>query len=381
MNWLRQKLRGLALCSALTAGTAFAGAEFTIDDQTKMEIGFWGQGWYQFVEHGKPAGNLNEFMARRVYLYVKGQVTPSFEFFTHIASDRLGQEGLDVPALGLGSGVAFRDLWITYKLNDAVKIQVGRMYVPLTRSFGTTSTKALLTTDLPNLQGGIRGNIFFASKVGRDDGITVWGNPFDGRIQYRYMLSEGVEDGNNPGDSLRSSGRVAINLLEPEKDWFNQGTYLGTKNVLALGFGYDIQRDLTLNGVAGQDNSVWTADVFLDHPVNAGAITVEAAYINIENSTESHNSSQLRAGDDASNYYIQTGYLFSAPAGSGRFQPYVRHEKIDVDGKGATDFASVGANYYIKGHNAKLSLDYTHVDHRYGQRAQDVVTLQITAGL
>lgn len=199
-------LCGLVLSSSWSAGTAFAGAEFKIDDQTKMEIGFWGQGWYQFVENGKPDGNLNDFMVRRAYLYVKGQVTTSFEFFTHIALDRLGQEGLDIPALGLGSGVAFRDLWITYKLNDAVKIQVGRMYIPLTRSFGTTSTKALLTVDLPSLQGGVHGNIFFASKVGRDDGITIWGNPFDGRIQYRYMLSEGVEDGNNPDDSLRSSG-------------------------------------------------------------------------------------------------------------------------------------------------------------------------------
>lgn len=56
------------------AGTAFAGGEFKIYDQTKMEIGSWGQGWYQFVEDGKPGGNLNELMVRRAYLYVKGQV-------------------------------------------------------------------------------------------------------------------------------------------------------------------------------------------------------------------------------------------------------------------------------------------------------------------
>lgn len=126
---------------------------------------------------------------------------------------------------------------------------------------------------------------------------------------------------------------------------------------------------------------MWTADLFLDHPVNAGAVTVEAAYINIENNTQTHNSSRLRAGDDANNYYLQTGYLFPAHAGSGRLQPYVRYEKIDVDNKGATDFESIGSNYYIKGHNAKLSLDYTHVDQNNGLGGQDIVTLQITAGL
>ena len=42
-------------------------------------------------------------------------------------------------------------------------------------------------------RGGERGNVFFANKVGRDDGVTFWGNPSDGLIQYRLMMAEGVE--------------------------------------------------------------------------------------------------------------------------------------------------------------------------------------------
>ena len=373
---------GLVMCSCWTADAARAEAEFKFSDQAKLEIGFWGQGWYQFVENGKAGHeNLNDFMVRRAYLYLKGQITPYLEIFTHIASDRLGQEGLNNSSLGLGSGVAFRDLWVTVKLDEAFKIQAGRMYVPLTRSFGTTSTKALLTMDLPFLQGGVRGNIFFASKVGRDDGVTVWGNPFDGLFQYRFMIAEGVENGDNPGDSLRFAGRVAINLLEPEKEWFNQGTYLGTKKVLSVGFGYDTQSDLTLNGIEGRDNSIWTADVFLDHPVGGGALTVEAAYLDIKNSTQTHNFSDLTAGDDARNYYVQAGYLVPHQIGPGRLQPYARYETVDVDSKGATDFMSVGSNYYIKGHNAKISLDYTIVDHQDDQSGQNIVTIQIAIGL
>jgi len=208
----------------------------------KGEIGAWTQVWYQYVEHGKKdGGDLNDFMARRFYLYLKGDITPYFSFFTHIAADRIGQEGLSKPSLGLGSGIAFRDLWITFKLNEAFKIQAGRMYVPLTRNYGTTSTKALLAIDLPFLQGGIRGNIFYAQKVGRDDSVTIWGNPLDGLIQYRFMVGEGVENDDNPDDNLRFAGRVAVSLLEPEKAWFNKGTYLGKKKVLSLGFGYDTQ--------------------------------------------------------------------------------------------------------------------------------------------
>ena len=81
-------------------------------------------------------------------------------------------------------------------------------------------------------------------------------------------------------------GRLSISLLEPETSWFNKGTYLGKKKVLSLGFGMDRQDDLTLAGNKSQDNTVWTVDAFFDHPVGGGAVTLEAAYIDIDNCTQ-----------------------------------------------------------------------------------------------
>ncbi len=348
--------------------------------QDKVEIGFWAQFWYQYVENGKNGSGLNDFMARRAYFYVKGQPTNHLSFFTHIAVDRYGQDGLDNPSLGLGSGLAFRDAWATLHLSEALKIQAGRMYVPLTRNYGTTSTKTMLTTDLSFFQGGVRGNVFYSSKVGRDDGVTLWGNPLDGRIQYRLMVSEGMEDNSNPNDHLRFAGRMAVNLLEPEKEWFNQGTYLGQKKVLSLGFGLDTQSDLTLNNQAQQDNLTWTADAFFDHPLAAGAVTVESAYIHIRNNTQTHNFSQLAAGDDAELFYLQAGYYLPAPIGAGRFQPYMRYETAAVDQKSDTHFFSGSLNYYLKGHNGKISLDYTFADHQ-NKDDQSIVTVQLAVGL
>ncbi|MEW6195582.1 MAG: porin [Bacteroidota bacterium] len=348
--------------------------------QEKVEIGFWTQAWYQYVENGKNNKSLNDFMIRRAYLSVKGQPTDYLSFFTHIAVDRLGQDGLDNPSLALGSGVAFRDLWITLNLSESFKIQAGRMYVPFTRNYGTTSTKAMLTTDLTFLQGGVRGTIFYASKVGRDDGVTLWGNPFEDILQYRLMVSEGVEDNNNPNDNLRFAGRAALNLFEPEKDWFNQGTYLGQKKVLSLGFGMDSQSGLTLNNQTDRNNLSWTVDTFLDYPVPAGAITVESAFINIQNNTQTHNFTQLAAGDNAKLFYIQTGYYFMPLTGVGHFQPYFRYETASIDKKDNTSFIGGGLNYYIKGHNAKISFDYTFVNHPV-INDQSIVTVQLAAGI
>jgi hypothetical protein len=357
-----------------------------------LQVGIWAQTAYQWVEDGKTGGaeDLNDFMLRRAYLYLKGQVTEQISFFTHLASDKIGAEGLDNSGLGLGSGIAWRDLWIALDLHDSFRMQMGRMYVPLTRNYGTTSTKAMMTMDLPFLQGGSRGGIFYAQKVGRDDGVTLWGNPFDGLLQYRLMVSEGVEGDSNPEDNLRVVGRLSLNLLEPERGWFNKGTYLGKKKVLSFGLGMDRQEELTLSGRVDENNFVWTVDAFFDHPVGEGAFTAEAAYIDIKNGTQTQPSAftALEAGDDAKNWYVNLGYLLPWSAGRGRLQPYARFETVDVDkrdvsGHQQTDFWSGGVNYYLKGHNAKLTADYMHInqENEIGLRTdRDIFCFQITVG-
>jgi hypothetical protein len=360
-----------------------AGIKAELGEHANLEAGIWAQTWYQWVEEGKDTDtgteDLNDFMIRRAYLYLKGNVTEKVSFFTHIASDRVGQDELtEDTSLGLGGGVAWRDLWITFNFHPAFMVQAGRMYVPLTRNYGTTSTKAMLTTDLPFLQGGIRGGIFYTSKVGRDDGVTLWGNPMDGLLQYRFMVSEGVESSENPDDNLRFVGRVSLSLLEPETGWFNKGTYLGKKKVLSLGLGFDSQDDIDpVGAVAEDDNSVWTADVFFDHPLGDGAVTAEAAYIDIEHCTTDQGFTSLDKGDDAENWYVQAGYLFPF-----HLQPYVRYETVDVDREFETDFYSVGVNYYMKGHNCKISADYTQVNQEsdFTRDDQDILTFQIAVG-
>ena len=380
-------MKNLILAIVVAAGLigfAPAGAEYKIAaaDQTKAELSAWAQVWYQRVGEAQQDVRLNDFMLRRVYFSFKGEATPRLGFFTHLAADRVGQQGLDDPGVGLGSGIALRDAWISLNLGEAFKLQAGRMYVPLTRNYGTTSTKAMLTTDLPFLQGGIRGGIFYTNKVGRDDGLTLWGQP--GRFQYRLMVGEGVEGAKNPDDNLRFVGRLSLNLLEPETGWFNKGTYLGKKKVLAFSVGFDAQQNLALAGTALQDNLVWTADLFLEHPLGAGTADLEASYSHIGNSTQTHNLSALAAGDDARTGYVQAGYLFPGQLGSGRFQPYLRYEAISVVKKPDTGFYSGGFNYLVKGHDAKFSADYSLVNQEEEtptRRDHGIATLQLAIGL
>lgn len=367
---------------------ALAAAQEAPENEPRLELHLRAQGWYQWVEDGSDDGDLHDFQLRRVYLSVAGRLTPRLGLFAHVATDRLGQDGLDVSSVGLGSGLAIRDAWIVFELSDAVKVQAGRMYVPFTRAFGTESTFTLLTLDIPWTQGGVRGSPFYPGKVGRDDGVVLWGNVAGNRLQYRFGVAEGVEGAGNPSDELRASGRVSWNFLEPETAWFNRGTYLGKKRVLAIGAGFDSQDDLTLDGRPGEDYSAWTVDAFFDHPLGQGAGTVEAAWVESRNTPNAVAFTSLAPGDDHSTAYLQAGYLLPQwSATPGRWQVYGRYERLDVDGSSDTSFTSAGVSWLLDGHAHKLTLDWTRIDRdgagRVGSRHEDrnLVTLQVAAGL
>ncbi len=356
------------------ASTASAGAKIDLGNDKWINLGMRLQIWYQAVDtENDPA--VNDFMIRRPYFYIQGQLHPHITFYTHIAGDRIGQDGLDSAGLGLGSGLAIRDGWVAYSPADEFKVQAGRMYIPFTRAFGTESTFALLSLDLPYEQGGVRGGCFFPSKVGRDDGVVAWGNLADGLVQYRFGLFEGQKAPENHDRNLRTSGRVSVSLLDPEKAWFNQGNYLGNKKVLSLGFGFDRQADIRWNPDGPiNDYAAWTADLFFDHPVGEGSVVLEGAYLDIQNA---------QTLGDAKNYYIQTGYLLPKFSESFRIQPYVKFEKTNRIDRPDSAYVSGGANLFFQKHDLKLVFDFTKVSHESGFADDDksLFTVQFQAGL
>lgn len=110
---------------------------------------------------------------------------------------------------------------------------------------------------------------------------------------------------------------------------------------------------------------------------------MEAAYMDIDNCTQGTSNfyHDLEVGDDAQNWYINAGYLLPNPIGPGRFQPYIRYETVDVDNKNQTDFLSGGFNYYLKGHNCKLTAEYMRVSPDHPDKDdRGIFTFQVTVG-
>lgn len=305
-----------SLLTLTSAPQRARGQEVYRDGDRSLSLGLWGQSWYQFVEGGgdEDAGgesrDLHDFMLRRLYFSVRGSVTPSLGFFVHLAGDRLGQRQLDRAGLGLGTGLAVRDAWVTLRLaGQAAQLQVGRMYIPFTL---------------------------------------------------------------NPGNRLRTAGRLTLSLFEPETGWFNQGSSLGRRRTLTLGAGVDRQR----LGFQGEDRDylAWTVDLHLDHPLTGGgAVTVNGSYIGIENAPNGVALTALGPGSDAGVLSLQAGYLLAATLGPGRLQPFGRFEWIGVRGRAPdTRIGGVGFNLFLAGHGNKLTVEATLVDQE-GEAGPDVL--------
>ncbi|MCA1797658.1 MAG: OprO/OprP family phosphate-selective porin [Geobacteraceae bacterium] len=396
----------LAVLLVLVASNAVCLEVYRKDD-VSLNAGWWGQVWGQSVSDmdtdgdGEFDDSLNDILVRRSYFYLSGNVTPELSFFMHYAGDKLGMdEGPDDSGKGLGTGLALRDAWVSYKVlgNDLI-VQAGRMYIPFTRNYGTTSTKSLLTTDLNWGQGGHRSTIFYPSNVGRDDALTLWGNVLNDKLQYRFMVGDGEEGHSdddsktpeNDDDTLRYAGRVSYSVFEPETKWFNAGTYRGTKQVLAFGLGMDSQNDLILNGEE-EDYFAWTADVFYEQPLAGGdALTLTGSYIDVSNSVNGITFTQMASGDDASIMALKAGYYLGTKIGPGNLQPFGHYQLISSDetGRDDTQVYGVGMNYYLKGAANKITLEGTFVDQDEEVKGsadvkavpdETLVTLQLAVG-
>jgi hypothetical protein len=369
-----QALVSAFLFIGLCTSAAIAGVKTKLDDDRWFEVGMRLQAWYQSVGEAT-SPHLNDFMLRRAYLYTEGQIARGVTFYAHLAGDRIGQDSTDTPGSGLGTGFSARDAWIAYAPSNEFKIQAGRMYLPFTRAFGTESTFTLLSLDVPIAQGGVRARGFFPSNVGRDDGVTVWGNLSKGLVQYRFGVFDGQQGTQNPHKNPRTSARISISPLEPEEKWFNRGNYLGTKKVFSIGAGFDMQKELKWSNDRPIANySAWTTDIFFDHPVGKSAINFEWAFTGMKNSQEL---------GDAQTWYAQGGILVPPVIKAFRIQPFARYESIYRDHAADTCFAGGGLNLLFKQHDLKLTLEFDKYMPESGstEKSKSIFTAQIQVGI
>jgi hypothetical protein len=351
----------------MIAGSAFAGPIWTFgdEDQGLLKLDYKGQ--FQLVNRDTGDDDTTEFNFRRNRLALMGAYGETFGLYVQTEytedNDYSNSDGDEFQLL---------DAVMRFKRNNAVNLWVGKFKYNLTRE-NLEACEIQLTLDRSLL---IRAPFVKT----RDKGVAVWGNLFEDKFQYRFD----VMNGNDFSDSsLRYSARAHVSLLDPEKGYGYKGTYMGEKKVLTIGAAYQFENDVTETGPDADsvDYSAWTVDVFAEYPVeDIGTFTLSGAYVDYD--LDDAYQHGLPDGDvtglngEKNGYYVKAGYMFpNLPLQLfGRVEGWSFARLGDVYDQ-EIDWYGGGFNYFLRGQNLKVTVEYSKLDYDEEVNVEDIDTL------
>jgi hypothetical protein len=274
--------------------------------------------------------------------------------------------------------------------HDYFKVWFGRLLPPSDRS-NLSGPFYLNAWDFPYVQFGYP-NIF----QGRDDGVSGWGQAGEGKFKWQFGVFEGFEGRGvgepNDEDNLMYSGRLVLNLLDPEPGYYNQSTYYGEKDILAFGVAGMHQTDAVGTAADPEDFTGYSFDfLFEKNFEDFGVLTLEAAYYDFDDngaSVQDPNGVFTPLARQGESWFVLVGYLLPQEIGygrvMGRLQPFFRYldYRRSKKGKAALTALGLGAleegfdaglNYILDGHNARFTMQYQQRDRGRSQSKLDTI--------
>lgn len=276
------------------------------------------------------------------------------------------------------------DAFLIANFNEAFNLRAGLYKDPLVREhnvgcfFPLTLDRSLFVyTSIP--------------RRSRDYGLLVWGNLLESKLQYKLGATKGIDGTNTPGSDLRYTLRLHYSFLEPENLPLYFGTYFGTKKVLTVGAGYQMEKDAAYGNMAlatlPHDYSAWTVDVFGEYPTAAGTFTVEAAFLDsdFDNNYQGGDPDPVSMGLDGekNGYYMKAGYLLPNKVGPGQVQIFGRFESWSFASLNGVvsqeiDWYGLGVNYFLNGQDLRLTMEWDNNDFKTEDAAnEDSATLTL----
>ena len=286
----------MTLCLALPLA-AFAEVNFSLGDKGEVRLGGSLQSLARYSDFRNPnssdADSGVDFFLRRGIFRLGGDYTDFLRFFFQT-------EG--AVATDNDAGLRISDASLNIHYREIAQLIMGLQRVPVNRSI-LTSDDSLMAIDRPGITGynltwGLRGRVEFDTAALRNSNSGIWG-PYHDRdlgatlfgafsandmLHFKYYggIYRGIQQSDDGQDNPRFAGRIQMNLFDPEPDYLNQGTYLGTKKTIAFGYSNDTQQDVTTNLKDGKGvayKAFNQVDLFMEYPLGPGSATFEGAYL------------------------------------------------------------------------------------------------------
>ena len=370
----RQLLKSLSVAMMLSALAGYAplssaGATFKIDETKWISIGAGLRTSFRAVEEGAKGSNwTNDFNLDNIRLYVNAQLHEyiKLEFNT------------DCQTCNNGGEVRVLDAIAKFEVDPMYNLWVGRMLVPAERREMNgpffSAIYNIFSSGTPfepadyNLT--IKSNGTSAGSFGRDDGATIWGSFFDGRLQYAVGFFRGLRGGANSDDNVLYAQRIAYNFWDVEKNpgYYTSGTYYGNGgDILTLAVSNQYQKDGAGTRNDPGDFRGTSVDLLVERVLgNGGVVTFNGEYKNYGISSGYSQASRDAGGGfsmfEGDAFDVSGMYLIPQEIGIGKLQPYVRYVNVMPDNSSDRDVVEAGLNYVIDGHNARISLSWQYGD-------------------
>ena len=318
---------------------------------------------------------------------------------------------------GYGNGkkpqMFFHDAWNEYAVvlpgeagEFSLSLGAGLHYYMGLSRMTMASTLNFLTVDSPIFTWPLIDN---SDQFARQMGMFAKGKY--GKFEYRFSLNKPFATNIAPVDVTNPAARVAVDnngnpefskagyveyqFLDSESNLlpFKVGSYLGTKRVFNLGAGFYHQKDGTRTSVNSQiekhDIALYAVDAFADLPLgnakNKMALSAYAGFYNYNfGPNYLRNLGIMNIGSNDPNfigdkaiagagnlqpmigsgniYYLQAGLLLPSNADKPkiRIQPFAAYTNKNFKAlENSSSQFDIGANWFIDGHHAKLTTQYS----------------------
>lgn len=333
---------------------------------------------------------------RRSRLLAYAQISERFMVLTHFGINNLNANNMDPLGSGNAAQLFLHDAWGEFKVSndETLYIGAGLHYWNGLSRMSSSGTINFMTIDNYRQSWAQLG---LSDQFGRHIGIYAKG--YLGKLRYTVSVNEpinyalGSEDQEElqNGDVTYSGRRVLgnearlvlqgyfeYNFLDKESNKlpFRAGSYLGNKKVFNIGAGFfhhkngvvKMENDLPIGG----DVTHFSIDSFYDAPLGKGAINAYLAFYNFNYGFDEYNYGTTYG--TGSSVYGQLGYLLPFTSKSGRMMPYVAYSTRNYTAfENAGDGLQLGVNWFINGHNAKLTMEYTNTQPNWTGKQPDRV--------
>lgn len=332
---------------ALHATNVSAQAVFKVNDDVTFRVGALGQAWADSAKDPTTKERAENLFLRRIRLLVTGQIGPAVSLLFQTDNSNLGK------APKAFNGFVIQDALVEWKpVSNAFMIDAGLLIPPFCRNCleSAASQLALDFSSYLFLQSGPTQSV-----GGRDTGFQAMGYLAGGHLEYRAGVFQGFRqpDSRNP---LRTTARVQYDVWDIETGYVYPGTYLGNKNVLAVGVGLDHQMDY----------KAWSVDCSVSKATpGKNAINGEIMLFSYDGGTTFPTLPEQEAAT------LQAGYYLAGP----KVMPFLRLEeqafRTTPNESRDNKRIQAGLTWFRNGNNFNVKGAYSRVAPRAGNQTSE----------